>query len=106
MVDRSRNLADELDHAPSIFKNSRFPDQLIAEFVDPGLILGSRVLQRMQRQSVVTNLVDGFALLRMMADGRYSRVFEAEDTQSGRRVILKFPKPIDGAELGPVSAAG
>lgn len=42
--------------------------------------------------------VDGFALLRVIADGRYSRVFEADDTQSGCRVILKFPKPIEGGD--------
>jgi serine/threonine protein phosphatase PrpC len=43
-------------------------------------------------------VVDGFHLKAMLADGRYTRVFDAEDTIGRRRVILKFPKPITGAE--------
>lgn len=42
--------------------------------------------------------VDGYALERVLADGRYSRVFRATDTESGRPVIIKFPKPLPGAE--------
>ncbi|MBV9969884.1 MAG: bifunctional protein-serine/threonine kinase/phosphatase [Xanthobacteraceae bacterium] len=42
--------------------------------------------------------VDGFHLRAMLADGRYTRVFEAEDTIEKRRVVLKFPKAITGAE--------
>ncbi len=37
--------------------------------------------------------VDGFRLLEMTADGRYSRLFRAEDTLEPREVILKFPHP-------------
>lgn len=37
--------------------------------------------------------VDGFRLLEIISDGRYSRLFRAEDTLSPREVILKFPHP-------------
>jgi serine/threonine protein phosphatase PrpC len=42
--------------------------------------------------------IDGFHLQAMLADGRYTRVFDAEDRIERRRVILKFPKPVTGAE--------
>jgi serine/threonine protein phosphatase PrpC len=42
--------------------------------------------------------IDGFHLQAVLADGHYTRVFEAEDCVERRRVILKFPKPITGAE--------
>jgi serine/threonine protein phosphatase PrpC len=42
--------------------------------------------------------IDGFHLRTMLADGRYARVFEADDTIEKRRVVLKFPKAITGAE--------
>jgi serine/threonine protein phosphatase PrpC len=42
--------------------------------------------------------IDGFHLCAMLADGRYTRVFEAEDLVEKRRVVLKFPKAITGAE--------
>ena len=42
--------------------------------------------------------IDGFHLRAMLADGRYTRVFEADDTIDKRRVVLKFPKAITGAE--------
>jgi serine/threonine protein phosphatase PrpC len=42
--------------------------------------------------------IDGFQLRAMLADGRYTRVFEADDTIDKRRVVLKFPKAITGAE--------
>lgn len=37
--------------------------------------------------------VDGFRLIEMIADGRYSRLFRAEDTVEPREVTLKFPHP-------------
>jgi serine/threonine protein phosphatase PrpC len=42
--------------------------------------------------------VDGFVLGSMLADGRYARVFRARDGAEQRDVIIKFPKPITGAE--------
>ncbi len=42
--------------------------------------------------------VDGFALATMLADGRYARVFAAEDRIERRRVIVKFPKANADAE--------
>jgi serine/threonine protein phosphatase PrpC len=39
------------------------------------------------------DVVDGFRLLEMIADGRYSRLFRAEDLLESRTVVLKFPKP-------------
>ena len=43
-------------------------------------------------------VVDGFALQTVLADGRYTRVFAAEDQIEQRRVIVKFPKPVADAE--------
>ncbi len=37
--------------------------------------------------------VDGFHLLDMVSDGRYSRLFRANDSDGGREVIIKFPHP-------------
>lgn len=37
--------------------------------------------------------IDGFQLREMISDGRYSRLFRAEDTREQREVILKFPHP-------------
>lgn len=42
--------------------------------------------------------VDGFRLLEMVSDGRYSRLFRAEDMQETRDLILKFPHPRVAAE--------
>lgn len=38
-------------------------------------------------------LVDGFKLLSVLSDGRYSRLFLAEDQHSNASVVLKFPHP-------------
>ncbi len=37
--------------------------------------------------------VDGFHLTEQVSDGRYSRLFRAQDPASGREVIVKFPHP-------------
>ena len=37
--------------------------------------------------------VDGFQLREQVSDGRYSRLFRAEDSMSQRDVIVKFPHP-------------
>jgi serine/threonine protein phosphatase PrpC len=42
--------------------------------------------------------IDGFHLRAMLADGRYTRVFQADDLIEKRRVVLKFPKAVTGAE--------
>jgi serine/threonine protein phosphatase PrpC len=42
--------------------------------------------------------VDGFRLDAVLGDSRYVRVFRAYDTIEGRDVVLKFPKPLAGAE--------
>ncbi len=41
----------------------------------------------------VDDVIDGFRLTEMVADGRNSRLFLAEDTREKREVILKFPHP-------------
>jgi serine/threonine protein phosphatase PrpC len=43
--------------------------------------------------------VDGFRLDTVLSDGRYVRVFRATDQSSGQDVVLKFPKPLLGAEV-------
>jgi serine/threonine protein phosphatase PrpC len=42
--------------------------------------------------------VDGYELGELLADGQYMRVFRARDSQGGREVVLKFPKPRPGME--------
>ena len=42
--------------------------------------------------------VDGFLLGRMLSDGRYSRVFRATRMADGLAVVMKFPKPAEGAD--------
>ncbi len=37
--------------------------------------------------------VDGFVLKALLSDGRYTRLFAAEDEIEGGRVAIKFPKP-------------
>ncbi|MDR3438208.1 bifunctional protein-serine/threonine kinase/phosphatase [Telmatospirillum sp.] len=37
--------------------------------------------------------VDGFLLGKLLSDGRYTRLFVAEDQQEGGAVVLKFPRP-------------
>ncbi len=43
-------------------------------------------------------VIDGYQLAQMLADGRYSRVFRAQDLRMGRKVIVKFPQPSVGAD--------
>lgn len=42
---------------------------------------------------VVGDEMDGFRLLDMISDGRYSRLFRVEDLQEPRELVLKFPHP-------------
>ncbi|MEN5362523.1 bifunctional protein-serine/threonine kinase/phosphatase [Brevundimonas intermedia] len=50
--------------------------------------------------------VDGFALQRLVADGRYTRLFLAKDTlgDGSEAVVLKFPKPAVVSERGARTA--
>ncbi|MGZ3289757.1 MAG: bifunctional protein-serine/threonine kinase/phosphatase [Xanthobacteraceae bacterium] len=41
--------------------------------------------------------VDGFVLKVLLSDGRYTRLFGAEDEVEGGEVALKFPKPLLGS---------
>lgn len=55
----------------------------------------------MKNPPTVGDVVDDFELLSLLADGRYSRVFKANDRKSGDTLLLKFPKPQTlGAEAG------
>jgi serine/threonine protein phosphatase PrpC len=44
------------------------------------------------------DVIDDFELGTMLGDGQYMRVFRARDRQTGRDVVLKFPKPRHGLE--------
>ena len=41
----------------------------------------------------VGETIDGFALRALISDGRYSRIFAAQDEVEGGEVVVKFPKP-------------
>lgn len=43
-------------------------------------------------------VIDGFRIETILSDGRYMRVVHAVERESGRDVVLKFPKPLAGAE--------
>src|ERR1700759_3232725 len=62
LIERGRHVADEFDDAAAVFEDSRLPDQLIAEFVDLGLVGWCRILQRLQGERIAANLVRGLAL--------------------------------------------
>ncbi|WP_315838081.1 bifunctional protein-serine/threonine kinase/phosphatase [Bradyrhizobium prioriisuperbiae] len=42
--------------------------------------------------------VDDFRIDGVLSDSRYVRVFRATDTVDGRQVVMKFPKPLEGAD--------
>lgn len=42
--------------------------------------------------------VDDFRIDDMLSDSRYVRVFRATDMVDGRQVVMKFPKPLEGAD--------
>jgi serine/threonine protein phosphatase PrpC len=49
---------------------------------------------------IVGETIDGFVLKALISEGRYSRLFGAEDEVEGGSVALKFPKPqIAGVEV-------
>ncbi len=47
---------------------------------------------------VLGAVIDGFRIEAILNDGRYMRVVHAIELESGRDVVLKFPKPLAGAE--------
>lgn len=50
-------------------------------------------------------IVDGYELRALIADGRYSRVFRAQDQANDQSVLIKFPKPqVLGAEASARNA--
>jgi hypothetical protein len=55
----------------------------------------SAVIMRLPIAAVPTGgeAIDGFVLKALISDGRYSRLFAAEDEIEGGTVALKFPKP-------------
>lgn len=44
------------------------------------------------------SIVDYFRIDEPLSDSRYVQVFRATDLLDGRRVVLKFPKPLEGAD--------
>ena len=52
----------------------------------------------------IGDVIDGFRLDAQLADGRYTRVFTAQDEVDDRRVVLKFPKPALLSEDGARTA--
>jgi serine/threonine protein phosphatase PrpC len=46
----------------------------------------------------VGSLIDGFRIDGTLSDSRYVRVFHATDLVDSRQVVMKFPKPLEGAD--------
>src|SRR3954447_5674263 len=63
LIDRGRNLADESYHFAAVLENAGFPDQLITERIDLGVIARRCVLERLESNRLVADSVGGFALL-------------------------------------------
>jgi serine/threonine protein phosphatase PrpC len=72
-----------------------------ADYADLATALASDAIRPVPAVGAV---VDDFHLDAMLSDGRYMRVFRATDQSEGRQVVLKFPKPLAGAE-GPMREA-
>lgn len=49
-------------------------------------------------------VIDNFRLDAVLSDGRYTRVFKATDNVVDRQVVLKFPKPLAGADRAILEA--
>ena len=43
-------------------------------------------------------IIDGFRIDETLSDSRYVRVFQATDLIDERQVVMKFPKPLEGAD--------
>ncbi len=63
--------------------------------------LGSRLILPLPTIGAV---IDNFRLDSVLSDGRYTRVFKATDDIAGRQVVLKFPKPLAGADRAILEA--
>jgi serine/threonine protein phosphatase PrpC len=50
------------------------------------------------------DVVDGFRMDGVLSESRYVRVLRATDLSDGRPVVMKFPKPLEGAD-GPMREA-
>jgi serine/threonine protein phosphatase PrpC len=72
-----------------------------AEYVDLAATLANGTILPVP---MIGAIIDGFRLDTMLSDGRYMRVFRTTDQNQGRPVVLKFPKPLAGAE-GPTREA-
>jgi serine/threonine protein phosphatase PrpC len=66
-----------------------------ADYVDLGATLAKVAILPIPAVGAV---VDGFHVDTVLSDGRYMRVFRATDQSEGRQVVLKFPKPLAGAD--------
>lgn len=68
-------------------------DVLAVPPADRSLLSGHIGLLPIAPLPAIGQSVDGFQLHSLLSDGRYSRLFLAEDRQSGQTVVLKFPHP-------------
>ena len=49
LIDRGRHFADEFDHAATVLENARFPNQLVTELIDLGMVGRGRILELMDQ---------------------------------------------------------
>jgi serine/threonine protein kinase/serine/threonine protein phosphatase PrpC len=66
-----------------------------SEFLD---IEGALSGKMMHDLPGVGALIDGFRIDGTLSDSRYVRVFRATDLVDGRQLVMKFPKPLEGAD--------
>jgi serine/threonine protein kinase/serine/threonine protein phosphatase PrpC len=66
-----------------------------SEFSDIEGALSAKAIQAVPE---VGSFIDGFRIDETLGDSRYVRVFRATDLADGRKVVIKLPKPLEGAD--------
>jgi serine/threonine protein phosphatase PrpC/serine/threonine protein kinase len=66
-----------------------------SEFSDVEDAIVGKVIQSLPKPG---STVDDFRIEGVLSDSRYVRVFRATDMVDGRQVVMKFPKPLEGAD--------
>jgi serine/threonine protein kinase/serine/threonine protein phosphatase PrpC len=61
-------------------------------------IEGALAVQAIRDLPRIGSSIDEFRIDEVLGDSRYVRVFRATDLVDQRQVVLKFPKPLDGAD--------
>jgi serine/threonine protein phosphatase PrpC len=67
----------------------------VAEFSDVANSILGKAIRSLPKPGTT---IDDFRIDGVLGDSRYVRVFRATDIVDGRQVVMKFPKPLEGAD--------